>query len=62
MLSAEAMAYEARLTGNREHRRILREGFRSAVPKGGGESFGKAFAQMTFFSPHALSMLDEPTP
>lgn len=59
MLSAEAMAYEARLTGNPEHRRILREGFRSAVPKGSAESFGKGLAQMTFFAPHALSMLEE---
>jgi hypothetical protein len=59
MLSAEAMAYEARLTGNREHARILREGFRSAVAKGGGEGFGKSLAQMTFFAPHALSALDE---
>ena len=60
MLSAEAMAYEARLTGNREHQRILRAGFRSAIPPGSGESFGKGLGQMTFFAPHALSMVDEP--
>jgi hypothetical protein len=59
MLSAEAMAYESRLTGNREHARILREGFRSAVTKSGGNGFGKTFAQMTFFAPHALSVLSE---
>ena len=60
MLSAEAMAYEARLTGNAEHARILREGFRSAVAKGGGDGFGKSLAQMTFFAPHALSALEPP--
>ncbi|MBI4623737.1 MAG: hypothetical protein HY736_11050 [Verrucomicrobia bacterium] len=58
MLSAEAIAYEARLTGNREHQRILREGFRAAIPKGSGESFGKGLAQMTFFAPHALNMIE----
>ncbi|MDO8539528.1 MAG: hypothetical protein Q7S40_03745 [Opitutaceae bacterium] len=57
MLSAEAMAYEAKLTGNTEHRRILREGFRSAVARG-GDGFGKSLAQMTFFAPHALSELE----
>ncbi|MBI5693890.1 MAG: glycoside hydrolase family 127 protein [Verrucomicrobia bacterium] len=58
MLSAEAMAYEARLTGNAEHRRILREGFQSAVAHGGGDGFGKGVGQMTFFAPHALGMLE----
>ena len=58
MLSAEAMAYEARLTGNAEHLRILRAGVRSAIPQGNGESFGKSFGQMTFFAPYALSMLE----
>lgn len=59
MLSAEAMAYEARLTGNPEHLRIFREGFRSAVTRGGGDGFGKNLAQMTFFTPHALAALEE---
>jgi hypothetical protein len=58
MLSAEAIAYEAKLTGNREHARILRDGVRSAIPKGSGESMGKGFAQMTFFAPYALSLLE----
>jgi hypothetical protein len=58
MLSAEAIAYEASLTGNREHARILREGMRSAIPQGNGESFGKGFAQMTFFAPYALGQLE----
>ncbi|MBI5771658.1 MAG: hypothetical protein HZA93_28055 [Verrucomicrobia bacterium] len=58
MLCAEAIAYESKLTGNREHARILREGIRSAIPKGSGESFGKGFAQMTFFAPYALSLLE----
>ena len=58
MLSAEAIAYEAALTGNREHRRILQEGFRSAIAKSGGDSFGKGLAQMTFFAPFALGELE----
>ena len=57
MLSAEAMAYEAELTGNAGHLRIFREGFRSAVAHG-GNGFGKNFAQMSFFAPHALSALE----
>jgi hypothetical protein len=58
MLSVEAMAYEAALTGNAEHLRILREGFRAAVPKGSSNEFGKSLAQMIHFSPHALHMLE----
>ncbi len=58
MLSAEAMAYEVRLTGNAEHRRILREGVRSAVTKLGGDGFGKTLAQVTFFTPFALRELE----
>jgi hypothetical protein len=59
MLSAEAMAYEAQLTGNPEHRRILREGFKTAVTRGGGDGFGKSLGQMTFFAPYALGALEE---
>jgi hypothetical protein len=58
MLSVEAIAYEAQLTGNREHQRILGLGFRAAIPKGSGESFGKGLGQMTFFAPHALNMIE----
>jgi hypothetical protein len=58
LLAAEAMAYEARLTGNREHQRILREGFRTAVSKDGANGFGKTLAQMTFFAPFALGELE----
>jgi hypothetical protein len=58
MLAVEAMAHEVALTGNPEHRRILREGFRSAVEHGGGSAFGKGLAQMTFFAPHALRALE----
>ena len=57
MLSVEALAYEAQLTGNREHQRILREGFHSAVVHGDGHSFGKGLGQMTFFAPFALDAL-----
>ena len=59
MLSVEAMAYEAALTGNREHLRVLREGFRAAVPKGDGQSAGKGLAQMIFFAPHGLAALED---
>ncbi len=56
LLSAQAMAYEVRLTGNDEHLRILRRGVRAAIRD--GNAFGKNLAQMIFFTPHALSMLD----
>ncbi len=58
MLSAEAIAYEARLTGNREHARILREGMHAAIPRGDGSGDGKGLGLMTFFAPFALSALD----
>jgi hypothetical protein len=58
LLSVEAMAHEAEATGNVEHRRILREGFRAAIASSGGAAFGKSLAQMVFFSPHALRALE----
>ncbi len=62
-LAAEAMAYEARLTGNREHLRILREGLREALQKTGSGS-GKGLAQLIHFTPYALRALEpeEPKP
>ncbi len=62
MLAVEAMAYEAQLTGNREHQRILREGFRAAIVHGDGNSFGKGLGQMTFFAPYALNALAKDSP
>jgi len=59
VLSAEAFAYEIEHTGNKEHLRILREGLRAAIPKGSGCSHGKALGQMTFFTPHALHLLED---
>jgi hypothetical protein len=59
MLSAEAMAYEARLTGNPEHLRILREGLHAAISKGSGRGFGKNLAQMIHFAPYGLQALEE---
>ena len=59
VLSAEAFAYEIAHTGNKEHLRILREGLRAAIPKGDAYHHGKALGQMTFFTPHALRMLEE---
>lgn len=56
------LAYEAQLTGNREHQRILREGFHAAIAHGGGNSFGKGLGQMTFFAPFALKALAEQQP
>ena len=41
------------------HLRILREGFRAAIPKGDGNQFGKNLAQMIHFAPHGLSALEE---
>lgn len=56
-LSAEAMAYEAKLSGNKEHLRILRKGLETAIRQGGG--FGKGLAQLLFFTPHGLAALEE---
>lgn len=58
LLSAEAMAVEARLTGNREHQRILCEGFQAALRDGASSAFGKSLGQMTFFAPFALEALE----
>ncbi|MBI5799729.1 MAG: hypothetical protein HZA92_03245 [Verrucomicrobia bacterium] len=63
MLSLEGIAYEVRLTGNPEHRRILGEGFRAALPKGDDiNSMGKGFSQTIFFAPFALGELEERKP
>lgn len=56
-LSAEAMAYEAKLTGNREHLRILRKGLRATIRH--QSDFGKNLAQMIFFTPHGLAALEQ---
>jgi len=57
-LSAEAMGYEIALTGNQEHLRVLREGFRAALPKGDGGAEGKSLGQLIRFTPHALTVLE----
>ena len=59
MLSVEAMAYEVQRTGNREHARILKEGFRAALANSGQDDFGKGLGQMTFFAPFALGALQD---
>ena len=59
MLSTEAFAYEVALTGNKEHLRILREGFQAAIPKDAGYEFGKGAAQMIHFSPHGMGALED---
>jgi len=53
------MAYEITLTGNAEHLRVLREGFKAAIPKDAGYEFGKGAAQMIHFSPHGMGVLEE---
>jgi len=50
------MAYEAALTGNREHLRVLREGLREALRKT-GSGVGKGLAQFIHFIPYALEAL-----
>ena len=63
MLSLEAIAYKTELTGNPEHRRILKEGFLGSLPKGDDPNgFGKEFGQTTFFAPFALRALEERKP
>lgn len=65
-LASEAIAYEARLTNNREHLRILRAAFRTLVDAGlqsvaKGEPHGQTgYASMMFhFAPYALSALED---
>ena len=59
LLSAEAMAYEVAHTGNREHRRVLREGLRAAIHKSAASGFGKSLGQTLFFTPHGLAALED---
>jgi hypothetical protein len=56
VLSAEAMAYEADLTGNQEHLRVLRKGLRATIRD--GNEFGKSLAQLIFFTPHGLAAME----
>lgn len=59
MLCAEAMAYDVQHTRNREHQRVFTEAFQASTAKGGGGGFGKTFAQIMFFAPHALAALED---
>jgi hypothetical protein len=56
-LSAEVMAYEAKLTGNEEHLRVLRKGLRATIRR--ENEFGKSLAQLIFFTPHGLAALEQ---
>ena len=58
---AEALAHEAALTGNPEHLRILREGFRAMMPKGDDWQVenGKFYGIITHFAPYALRIVEE---
>jgi len=60
-LAAEGMAYEARLTGNPEHLRILREGLAEAFRQSASGG-GKGLAQLIHFTPYALPALDGEAP
>jgi len=56
VLSAEAMAYEAKLTGDQEHLRVLRKGLQATIRD--GNEYGKSLAQLMFFTPHGLAALE----
>ena len=65
-LSSEAFAYESEVTGNVNHRRILREALATMVPAGiesvaKGEQFGQTgySSMMIHFTPHALWAIDD---
>jgi len=58
VLSAEAIAYEVALTGNKEHLRILREGLPAAIPKGDKRDMGKSLGMMIHFTPFGLSAME----
>ena len=57
-LAAEGMAYEAALTGNQEHRRILREGLGELFRRP-ASGHGKSLGQVIQFTPFALRTLEQ---
>lgn len=64
--SSEAFAYEAALTGNKEHRRIAREAFVSAIAGGArvlarNEALGQSgyYSGVFRFAPFGLGLLDK---
>jgi hypothetical protein len=59
-LASEGIAYEATLTGNQEHLRVLREGLREVLRRSGSGN-GKGLAQLIHFTPYALSALGQET-
>lgn len=65
--ASEAFAYESTVTGNREHRRIMKEALRTAIAAGAKtladkETLGQSgyYSGVFLFAPFGLSMLDEP--
>lgn len=67
--ASEAFAYEAAVTGNEEHRRIMREALRTAITAGvktlaDNETLGQTgyYSGVFLFAPFGLSVLDDPAP
>ncbi|NUQ64713.1 MAG: hypothetical protein HUU20_19800 [Pirellulales bacterium] len=58
-LSAEAMAYEVRQTGNKEHLRVLQEGLSSSLKNVAPASGGSTMGIITHFTPFALEWLEK---
>jgi hypothetical protein len=58
LLCAEGMAYEAELTQNAEHKRILCKALRNGIPKGDNDT-GTALGIFTRFTPFALKALEQ---
>ena len=58
LLCAEGMAYEAALTQNAEHKRILCKALHNGIPKGDNDT-GTALGMFTRFTPFALTVLEQ---
>jgi len=57
-MSAEALAYETALTGNKEHLRILRQGMHSALTKTNPKEYAKTMSMIIHFAPFGLHLLE----
>ena len=66
MHSSEAIAYEAKVSGNKEHRRIVREALQTAIAGGrkvmlSGDADGQTgyMSGSFLFAPFALEVLND---